>query len=100
MKWVGALIVALGSVGLAQDYPQWRGPARDGSVSFTTPAAWPDTLTRRWRVEVGEGYATPLLIGDILYVFTRRDGNEVLTALDAATGAERWRTGYPAPLHS
>ena len=97
MKWAAALIVAFGSVGLAQDYPQWRGPARDGSVSFTTPAVWPEALTRRWRVEVGEGYATPLLIGHTLYVFTRRDGNEVLTALDAATGTERWRTGYPAP---
>ena len=48
-------------------------------------------------MEVGEGYATPLVVGDVTYVFTRRDANEVMTALDARTGAERWRSGYPAP---
>ena len=48
-------------------------------------------------VEVGEGYATPLVIGNTVYAFTRRDGHEVLIALDSATGAERWRTSYAAP---
>ena len=38
------------------------------------------------------------MVGETLYVFSRRDGDEVLTALDAATGAERWRTGYAAPF--
>jgi outer membrane protein assembly factor BamB len=82
----------------AQDYPQWRGTSRDGSASaFVAPPTWPDSLTRRWRIEVGEGYATPLVIGDTVYVFARRDGNEVLIAVDAATGVERWRSAYPLP---
>jgi len=96
-RLVGFAVVVLPVAVLAQDYPQWRGPARDGSVTFAEPAAWPDQLTKRWTVEVGEGYATPLLIGDTVYVFTRRDGNEVLAALNAATGVERWRSGYPSP---
>jgi outer membrane protein assembly factor BamB len=54
-------------------------------------------LTRRWRIDVGEGYATPLVIGDTVYVFARRDGSEVLLAIDAATGTERWRSAYPLP---
>ena len=46
------------------DYPQWRGQNRDGSASaFVEPAAWPDTLVRKWNVHVGEGYATPLVVG-------------------------------------
>ena len=82
----------------AQDYPQWRGKSRDGSASaFIAPQTWPDSLTRRWRVDVGEGYATPLVIGDTVYVFARRDGNEVLLAIDAATGSERWHSSYPLP---
>jgi outer membrane protein assembly factor BamB len=82
----------------ALDYPQWRGQARDGSASgFSEPAAWPVALHRRWTVEVGEGYGTPLIVGETVYVFTRRDGEEVMTALDAATGRVRWRSGYPAP---
>src|SRR5688572_12424824 len=82
----------------ARDYPQWRGQNSDGSASaFTPPATWPDALTRGWQIEVGEGYATPLVIGNTLYVFARRSDDEVLIALDAATGSERWRSAYPAP---
>jgi len=81
-----------------QDYPQWRGLNRDGAASaFAEPASWPETLTRRWKVDVGEGYATPLVVADTVYVFTRRNGTEVMTALEAKTGRERWHTNYPAP---
>jgi outer membrane protein assembly factor BamB len=90
--------LAAAPAGAPQDYSQWRGQSRDGSASaFTAPVTWPDTLTRRWKVDVGEGYATPLVVGRTVYIFTRRDGQEVMTALDGATGKERWRTGYPAP---
>lgn len=82
----------------ATDYPQWRGPQRDGSVHASIrPDAWPDRLVREWRVEIGEGYATPLVVGDFLYTFTRRNGEEVMSALDASTGDEIWSTGYSAP---
>ena len=82
----------------ALDYTQWRGNARDGAASgFVEPASWPQALKRQWKVDVGEGYGTPVVVGDMVYVFTRRDGEEVLTALDAAAGKERWRSGYAAP---
>jgi outer membrane protein assembly factor BamB len=55
-------------------------------------------LTRRWNVEVGTGYATPLVVGDRLFVFTRQGGNEVMTALDAASAKVIWRTSYAAPF--
>ena len=32
---------------------------------------------RKWKVNVGEGYATPLVVGNTVYTFTRRDGDEV-----------------------
>jgi outer membrane protein assembly factor BamB len=81
-----------------QDYPHWRGQSGDGSASaFSPPSAWPETLTRKWKVDVGDGYATPIIVGNAVYTFTRRDDREVLTALDAATGARRWQTSYPAP---
>jgi len=82
----------------AEDVPQWRGRLRDGGASaFVEPAAWPDRLTRLWRVEVGEGYSSPLIVGPTVFVFSRQDGREILRALDAATGAERWQAGYEAP---
>jgi outer membrane protein assembly factor BamB len=81
-----------------RDYPQWRGWNSNGSASaFVAPKAWPEALTRRWRVDVGEGYATPLVIGSRVYAFTRVDGREAMTALDARTGRIIWRTGYAAP---
>ena len=65
----------------AQDYRQWRGQHRDGAASaFDAPGTWPAALTARWRVEVGEGYATPLIAGDTVFVFSRVDGQEGLTA--------------------
>jgi len=79
-----------------QDYPQWRGQNRDGAASaFSTPDAWPEHLRLRWRVDVGAGYATPIVVGHTVYAFTRRDGKEGMTALDAATGDTVWRTEYP-----
>ena len=82
----------------ALDYPQWRGQTRDGAASgFVEPAAWPQALKQQWKVDIGEGYATPLIIGDVVYVFTRRDEQEVVMALDAATGRQRWQSQYPAP---
>jgi len=80
------------------DYPQWRGQNRDGAASaFSEPTSWPETLTQRWQVEVGEGYATPLVVGNTVYVFTRRGDDELMTALNVATGQVIWQTSYPAP---
>jgi hypothetical protein len=54
-----------------QDYPQWRGRNGEGSASaFVPPSMWPDTLTRGWRVDVREGYATPLVDATALTVWT------------------------------
>jgi len=92
------LVVAFAPVA-AQDWPQWRGPARDGAIrAFREPPSWPMTLTKRWNVEVGTGYATPLVVGDRIYVFTRQGDNEVMMALDAASAKVLWRTSYPAPF--
>ena len=100
-----ALIVALGglsgvvSAQNALDWPQWRGPNRDGSLaSFAEPKSWPENLTRQWKIEVGTGYATPIVVGNRVYAFTRQEENEVMRALDAANGKVMWETSYPAPF--
>jgi outer membrane protein assembly factor BamB len=91
------LSAGLAAQSASLDYPQWRGPNRDGSAAaFAEPKAWPETLTRRWKVEVGLGYATPLVVGNNIYLFSRQGENEVMSALDAATGKVFWQTGYKA----
>ena len=86
----GALLVSSAAVVAQispQDYPQWRGTNRDGAASaFVEPTSWPENLTRRWKVNVGEGYATPIVVGNTVYAFTRHDSSEVMMALDAVTG--------------
>ena len=102
--FVAAIVIAgLTSLGEAQgpsgDWLQWRGPNRDGAIaSFTAPRQWPQTLVQRWKVEVGLGYATPLVAGNRVYMFSRQGDNEVMSGLDTATGKPLWQTGYAAPF--
>jgi outer membrane protein assembly factor BamB len=89
-------VMLLGSSGvLAQDWPQWMGTNRDGKVTgFTAPKVWPKDLTKKWKETVGEGVATPALVGDKLYVFTRVGKDEVISCRNAADGKEVWSDKY------
>ena len=89
-------VFVLGHSLLAQDWPQWRGPSRDGTIA-TAPAAWPASFSRAWRVEVGEGYSSPVVADDRVLVHSRRDPKEIVTAIDLATGQVVWRQEYDAP---
>ncbi|MEM6794170.1 MAG: PQQ-binding-like beta-propeller repeat protein [Acidobacteriota bacterium] len=83
----------------ADDWPQWRGPTRDGHAPhFEAPAAWPDSLRREWRVEVGEGYASPVVSGDRIFLMTRRGEDEVAMALSARDGAVLWTSRFATPF--
>ena len=80
-----------------QDWPQWRGPSRDGKLSgFAAPQSWPKELTQKWKVTVGVGDSSPALVGNRLYAFGRQDANEVIACIDADTGSVLWRSSYPA----
>jgi outer membrane protein assembly factor BamB len=92
---VGCL-VTLQVAALAKDWPQWRGANRDAKATFTPPATWPKSLTKKWQVSVGNGVATPALVGDRLYVFARLGADEVTSCLDAVTGKELWSDKYAA----
>jgi outer membrane protein assembly factor BamB len=93
---LGCVLLLSANRALAQDWPQWRGPHRDGKVTgFKAPPTWPKELTQKWKVKVGEGVSTPALVGDKLYVLSREGRDEVVRCLDAATGNERWHEKYP-----
>lgn len=94
---VGFMVLSASACLFAQDWPQWRGPNRDGKVSgFVAPQAWPTNLTEKWRVTVGKGDASPALVGSKLFAFGRRDADEVLMCLDAVSGKTIWEARYPA----
>ncbi len=93
----GCLAALTASQVLAQDWPQWLGPNRNGKVSgFDAPKTWPKELTEKWKVSIGAGDATPALVGDKLYVFSRQGGDEVISCLEAGTGKKVWEQKYAA----
>ncbi|HUS12008.1 MAG TPA: PQQ-binding-like beta-propeller repeat protein, partial [Pyrinomonadaceae bacterium] len=78
----------------AQDWPQWRGPKRDGAVAARF-AEWPKALKEQWKVTVGVGHASPVVADGKIYVFARQGEEETLLSLDAATGKELWKSSQP-----
>src|SRR6185369_9515581 len=81
----------------AQEWTQWRGPARDGSVSARdAPAKWPESLQRVWRVEIGEGYSSPVVAAGRVFVHGRRDPEEIVVAINLADGKVVWKQKYQA----
>jgi outer membrane protein assembly factor BamB len=90
-----AIGLCLGPLGLpAADWPQWRGPQRNGiSAETGLLAEWPKEGPRLvWQVkDIGSGYSTPSVVGDRLYLLSNQGlDNEFVQALDAKDGKRVW----------
>lgn len=89
-----ALTLSL-AVGIAADWPQWRGPNRDG-ISRDTGLLqeWPkDGPAVRWKLtDIGPGYSSPAVVGGKVYIQTTKDQDEFALCLDEKTGKEIWRS--------
>ena len=96
MPYVIFLFVLIGvSSAFAQDWTQWRGPARDGMIpAAVIPKQWPQAVKRGWQVEIGEGYSSPVVANGRAYLHSRRDPEEIVTAIDLATGKVVWQQKY------
>jgi outer membrane protein assembly factor BamB len=95
---VTILALALSNSLPGQEWPQWRGPERDGVVNgVELPAVWPGRLTQKWKVNVGEGHSSPIVSGGRIYQFSRLNDEETIAAINPATGDVDWRTSYAAP---
>lgn len=96
----GAMVLAL-SVGVsnraADDWPQWRGPNRDGHSSErgllkTWPAGGPPLA---WRATgAGEGYSSFSTANGRLFTLGARGDREYVIAFDMASGKELWSTPH------
>jgi outer membrane protein assembly factor BamB len=93
------LLSCLLFVASGQEWPQWRGPHRDGELnSADAPATWPEHLKAGWKITVGEGHASPILASGRIFVLTRQDGKEIASSIDPASGKVIWQQAYPAPF--
>lgn len=79
------------------DWPQWRGPKRDGSNAVVLPKAWPERLRQVWNVPVGEGHSSPIVLGNAVYQFTRFRDQETVAAYNVESGKQLWKQSYAAP---
>lgn len=76
------------------DWPQWRGPARDG-IGPPLPAKLAPAPAKVWSLELGTGHSSPVMAGGRVVQHFRSGENEVVAAFELATGKELWRDAYP-----
>ena len=89
--------VALSVTTSAFQWQQWRGPTRDGiAPAANVPAAWPDKPTLKWKQPAGEGYSSPVVDAGRVFVHSRQDPQETVTAFDLGSGKQLWQASYAA----
>src|SRR5690349_12357338 len=97
---VASLLLGCAALAMAADWPQWRGPHRDGiSADTGLLDAWPKGgPPLAWKVQgLGEGYSSAAVAAGRLFIQGQRGDEEFVLAFDAATGKQLWRahTGIP-----
>src|SRR5437867_2243191 len=87
----------------ADDWPQWRGPSRDGAwtetgISETFPQAG---LTARWRVPVGWGFSSPVIAQGRVYLTDAElvglKARERVLCFSEETGKPAWSHAIDVP---
>jgi outer membrane protein assembly factor BamB len=87
------LVLTLVSDLRADDWPQWRGPRRDGiSLEKGLLKEWPkEGPTLAWSFKnAGLGFSSFAIRDGKLYTLGSRDDNEIILVLDATDGKELW----------
>lgn len=92
-----SLVFGLLEQSQAADWPQWRGPNRDGiseekKWSTQWPASGPAKL---WRAEIGVGYGSVAVANGKVYVMGNSADTDHVHCLDAKTGKQLWKHSYP-----
>src|SRR5262245_45247588 len=87
--------VASSMPALADDWPQWRGPQRNGISKETGllqqwPRGGPKLLWER--KDIGNGYSTPSVVGGRLYLMSNRGDEESVLAMNVKDGTTIWST--------
>jgi len=79
----------------AADWPQWRGPNRDGiSQDNGLLPAWPPEGPKvRWkRTDIGTGYSSPAVVGGRVFIQTTAGNEEFALCLDEKSGDQVWKS--------
>jgi len=101
VQWIVGWVVAVSATGLfAENWTQWRGNTRD--LITSEPGLlkkWPENGPKQlWQKTLGDGYSSAIVVDGTLYL-TGNIGDKgstrgMLYALDAKSGAEKWKFEY------
>lgn len=91
--WQNLLAQSAARNHIAHDWPQWRGPQRDGkSLETGLLKTWPQEGPRiLWRAPLGEGYSGIAIANGLGYTMYDEGNDEYLVCFDAKSGQRRWR---------
>ena len=81
----------------AADWPGWRGQRRDGySLEKGINKGWKAKPPKElWRIPLGDiGHAGPAVAGGKVFIVDHQKGDDVVRAIDAATGKDVWTYAY------
>jgi outer membrane protein assembly factor BamB len=101
--FLACVVLAFASAARAEDWPQWRGPNRDGISNETgLLKQWPEGGPKLlWQAsDAGGGYSTPAVVGERLYVISSQgEADESVQARNVADGKVAWsvRIGKVGP---
>ena len=93
VRWLSVVLVGASSVVAAADWPQWRGPSRNGlSAEKGLLKEWPDGGPKLlWTAKgLGEGFATMAIADGLIYTAGNVGSDLMLVALDLA-GQTKWQ---------
>jgi outer membrane protein assembly factor BamB len=95
-----ASIISLALLGLplfaapphGENWPQWRGPNRDGiSRETNLPAEWSMTKNLAWAAPLpGMGGSTPIVWGERIFL-TTEDGEDIAVVCFSTAGKQLWK---------
>ena len=94
LAFMATVFVASGA-----DWPQWRGPNRDGISGERLRKGWIENgLKEVWRAKVGTGFSGVSVSGGNAVTIGNEQDTDVIFCFEAATGRELWRYSYAAAL--
>jgi len=94
-----ALLFLIGPGARAEDWPNWRGPSRNGISAESDWTAWGDGGPKTaWRAQVGVGFSSIVVADGRVFTVGFADDADTVVCLDADSGKEIWKHTYPSEL--
>ena len=90
-----AVIFGLNGIVFCDEWPDWRGPNRDGTWQETGVKKKFDSakIKEKWRIPISSGFSGPSVADGLVYITDRvTDPKEIERVLcfDAMTGEKKW----------